>query len=163
MGSVYGLETVPEKRIQNRDGRGDFSECGDVVVFLEERKTEAASKSPLFTSSVWGMAGITTMVVNLAGAFSNLYFLTLRLPKNQFVGTAAVLFFIVNLTKIPLHVFVWKTINKETLLLDLKLVPAVLLGLFCADFYLVKLFKENQYRIFIITVTVIGALAILFK
>ena len=108
------------------------------------------------------MAGITTMIGNLAGAFSNIYFLAMRLPKNVFIGTAAWLFLIVNAIKLPFHIFVWKTISRETLMIDLKLIPGIILGLFIGV-RLVKVIREKFYRKLILILTAIGAILILFR
>ncbi len=86
----------------------------------------------------------------------------MRLPKNEFLGTAAWLFMITNAFKLPFHIFVWKTITKESLLIDLKLLPAIFFGIFLGV-YLVKIINQRQYRRFILVVTAIGAVAILFR
>ena len=108
------------------------------------------------------MAGITTMIGNLAGAFSNIFFLAMRLPKNEFIGTAAWLFFIINLFKVPFHIWSWGTITPETLLVDLKLIPGILIGLF-VGVRLVKIIKEDFYRKMILVLTAIGAILILLR
>ncbi len=54
--------------------------------------------------------GFATMIGNSAGPVFNLYFLAMRLPKKEFIGTGAWLYFIMNLGKLPLQIFVWKTI-----------------------------------------------------
>ena len=74
-------------------------------------------------------AGFTTMVGNLAGAFSNIYFLAMRLPKNAFIGTAAWLFFIINIFKVPFHIWFWQTINKASFFTSLELMPFEIFGL----------------------------------
>jgi len=107
-------------------------------------------------------AGFTTMVGNLAGAFSNIFFLAMRLPKNQFIGTAAWLFLFVNLFKLPFHIFVWKTISIDTLALNLRIFPFVILG-FIGGFQLVKIIKDHQYRKMILILTAFGALMIFFR
>lgn len=107
-------------------------------------------------------AGFTTMIGNLAGAFANIFFLAMRMPKNDFIGTAAWLFFIVNIFKIPFHIFVWKTITPETLALNLRLAPAVFIG-FIVGIRIVKLIKEQQYRQLILALTAIGAILIFFR
>jgi uncharacterized membrane protein YfcA len=107
-------------------------------------------------------AGFTTMVGNLAGAFSNIYFLAMRLPKNQFIGTAAWLFFIINLFKLPFHIYTWKTINFQTVSVNLWLLPAVFLG-FILGLQIVKRIENHQYRKLILIVTAIGALTIFFN
>ncbi len=133
-----------------------------LMVFWDIRKSKTVPKHWTFASGSGILAGLTTMIGNMAGPFTNLYFLMLRLPKNEFVGTAAWLFFITNLFKVPFHVFVWKTITLETLVLNLKLFPALLLGFFIGARVL-KYFNDSHYRKFILIVTAIGAIAILFK
>ncbi|WP_373398457.1 TSUP family transporter [Algoriphagus halophilus] len=94
-----------------------------------------------FASGIGTLAGFTTMVGNLAGPISNIYFLAMRLPKNHFIGTAAWLFLIINVFKLPFHFFVWETISKETLVLDLKLIPGIILG-FILGINIVKRINE---------------------
>ncbi len=67
------------------------------------------------------------MLGNLAGAFSNIYFLAMRLPKNDFIGTGAWIFLIINLFKLPFQVFTG-IISRPLLLTDLALVPFLILG-----------------------------------
>ncbi len=47
------------------------------------------------------LAGITTMMANAAGPVMIIYLIAMRLPKMEFVGTAAWFFFIVNWIKVP--------------------------------------------------------------
>ena len=133
-----------------------------IIIYWDRRKSKTVPMHWSFAGSTGIMAGISTMVGNLAGAFTNLFFLAMRLPKNEFVGTAAWLFLITNLFKLPFHLFVWETISAETLVINLKLLPAILIGLL-TGVKLVKMINEKQYRRFIIVVTVIGAIAILFR
>ncbi|WP_350286689.1 sulfite exporter TauE/SafE family protein [uncultured Croceitalea sp.] len=133
-----------------------------IIVYWDRRTSKTVPTHWTFAGGTGIMAGISTMVGNLAGAFTNLFFLAMRLPKNEFVGTAAWLFLITNLFKLPFHLFVWKTISTESLSINLRLLPAILIGLF-VGVRLVKLISEKQYRRFIIIVTVIGAVAILFR
>ena len=133
-----------------------------LLVLWDIRKSKTVPRHWTFASGSGILAGLTTMIGNMAGPFTNLYFLMLRLPKNEFVGTAAWLFFITNLFKVPFHVFVWKTISAETLVLNLKLFPALLLGFFVGAKVL-KFINDSLYRKFILVVTAIGAIAILLK
>lgn len=137
-----------------------------VSVFLmfwwEYRKSQSVPTHWTFAGFIGSTAGFSTMVGNLAGAFSNLYFLAMRVPKNQFIGTAAWLFLIVNLFKLPFHIFVWETINWDTLAIDLKLLPVVAIGLFIGV-RLVKVIKEPFFRKMILILTAIGACMILFS
>ena len=83
-----------------------------------------------FAGSLGVLAGFTTMIGNLAGAVTNIYFLAMRLPKNVFIGTSAYVFFIINLFKVPFHVYVWETINLGSFLTSLSYFPFLFLGLF---------------------------------
>jgi uncharacterized membrane protein YfcA len=108
------------------------------------------------------LAGITTMIGNLAGAFSNIFFLAMRLPKNEFIGTAAWLFFIINLIKLPFHYFVWGTVNTDSVLIDLRLIPMVIFG-FIIGVRAIALIKDAHYRSMILILTAIGGLLILVR
>lgn len=132
------------------------------MIIMDRRKSTAIPKTRLFSNSMGLLSGFTSMIGNLAGSFSNIYFLAMRLPKNEFIGTAAWLFFIINIFKLPFHIFVWKTISVESLAINLFLVPAIILGFFIG-IKVVKLINNELYRKFIIIVTAIGALILLFK
>ncbi|MET1258586.1 sulfite exporter TauE/SafE family protein [Flagellimonas sp. DF-77] len=133
-----------------------------VLVYWDRMKTKAVPEHWGFAGGIGILAGICTMIGNLAGAFTNIFFLALKLPKNAFVGTAAWLFLITNAFKLPFHLFVWETISTETLEINLKLLPAILVGLVTGVF-LVKKIGEQSYRYFILAVTAVGAVAILFR
>ena len=137
---------------------------GSVIMMYwwDRRKSKVVPTHWAFAGSIGLLAGITTMIGNLAGSFANIFFLAMRLPKNEFIGTAAWLFFIMNLFKLPFHIWSWGTITTETILFDLKLVPAILLGLF-VGVRLVKIIKDDFYRKMILVLTALGAVAILFR
>uniref|UniRef100_UPI0040484088 sulfite exporter TauE/SafE family protein n=1 Tax=Mariniflexile sp. TaxID=1979402 RepID=UPI0040484088 len=73
-----------------------------IMFFMENRKSTAIPTNRWFSNAAGFLAGFTTMIGNLAGPISDIYFLAMRLPKNEFIGTAAWLFFIINLLKYPL-------------------------------------------------------------
>ena len=133
-----------------------------VMIWMDRTKTFGIPKHWAFSSSMGLLSGITSMIGNLAGSFTSIYLLAIRLPKNEFIGTAAWLFFIINVFKLPFHIFVWKTISKETLTLNLLLSPAILIG-FYLGIKLVKVINNNLYRKLVLVVTALGALIILLK
>ena len=133
-----------------------------IMWYFEKLKSTQAPQSKWFSSTAGFLAGFTTMIGNLAGPISNIYFLAVRLPKNQFIGTAAWLFFIINVFKLPFHFFIWKTVTLESLALNLVVVPAILAGFFLGA-KLVKHISNVNYRRFIIIVTALGGLIILFR
>jgi uncharacterized membrane protein YfcA len=137
-----------------------------ITVFMmywwDRKKIKTVPKHWSFSSAIGIVAGITTMVGNLAGAFSNIYFLAMRLPKNHFIGTAAWLFLIVNIIKLPFHIFVWETISKETVLLNVKLLPGIIIG-FLVGIKIISLIKEAFFRKMILVLTALGAILIMFQ
>ena len=102
------------------------------------------------------------MLGNLAGAFSNIYFLAMRMPKNDFIGTAAWVFLVINLFKLPFQIFYWKNITASSLQMDLFLLPALLIGFF-AGLKIVAKIKDDGYRKVILALTLAGAIVIFLK
>lgn len=134
-----------------------------ILMFLSERrKSTTVPKNKLFSWIAGFLAGFTTMIGNLAGPVSNVYFLAMRFPKNEFIGTAAWLFFIINVFKLPFHFFIWKTVTVETLVLNSVLIPAVVVGFFIGV-SIVKLISNLNYRRFILIVTAIGGVILLLR
>ncbi|WP_341216731.1 sulfite exporter TauE/SafE family protein [uncultured Wocania sp.] len=133
-----------------------------IMFYTESRKSTKVPTHKLFSAGTGFLAGFTTMIGNLAGPISNIYFLAMRFPKNEFVGTAAWLFFIINVFKLPFHIFIWKTVTPESLVLNSVLIPAVILGFFLGA-YIVKLISNVNYRRFILIVTAIGGIIMLFR
>lgn len=107
-------------------------------------------------------AGFTTMIGNLAGAFSNLYFLALRIPKKAFIGTAAWMFFFVNIFKLPFHIWSWGTIDEHTIWISLKLFAIIAVG-FALGTQIIERINEQAFRKFILLMTAIGAVVLLFR
>lgn len=113
-----------------------------------------------FAASMGVLGGFATMIGNVAGPIFAIYLLAMHLPKNNFIGTQAWFFLIINISKFPLHIFVWKTITWESLKLDFMLLPGIALGAFLGV-YLVKKIPEKAYRAFVIIVTALSAFLLL--
>lgn len=101
------------------------------------------------------------MIGNAAGPVMSIYFLSMMLPKNSFIGTGAWFFLIINLFKIPFHITIWKTIDLNSFTLDLAMFPAIMIGAFLG-IKVVKIIPEKPYRIFIIVTTALAALKLFF-
>jgi len=133
-----------------------------IMIWMDRTKTIGIPKHWAFSGFMGLLSGITSMIGNLAGSFASIYLLAMRLPKNEFIGTAAWLFFIINVFKLPFHIFVWKTIDTETLRLNSILAPAIILGFFLGV-KLLKVINNALYRKLVLLVTAAGALIILFR
>jgi uncharacterized membrane protein YfcA len=132
------------------------------MIWMERTQRMKVPKHAFFSSFMGLLSGITSMIGNLAGAFTSIYLLAVRLPKNEFIGTAAWLFFIINVFKLPFHIFSWQTVTAESLKVNLFLSPAIALGFF-TGVRLVKLINNDLYRKFILVVTGVGAVFILLN
>ncbi len=113
-----------------------------------------------FTAVAGLLAGFTTMVGNAAGAIMSIYLLSMRLPKNSFIGTTAWFFLVVNLLKIPLQVFFWKNISVGTLTFGALMMPAIAVGALIGITVAGKI-PERGYRIFVMVMTGVAALMLL--
>jgi len=133
-----------------------------LMFYFENKRTVTIPNNIWFAGFSGFLAGFTTMIGNLAGPISNIYFLAMRLPKNEFIGTAAWLFFIINVFKLPFHIFIWKTINKETLVLNSIMIPILIVGFYIGT-RIVKMISNINYRRFILFVTALGGFILLFK
>ena len=115
-----------------------------------------------WTAALLGaLAGFTSMVGNAAGPLMAMYLLAMGLTKNRFIGTGAWFFFAGNLAKVPFHVIFWKTITPQTLLINLAIAPAIILGA-VAGLFLVRHIPERPYRILILVSTAIITVRLFF-
>jgi uncharacterized protein len=133
-----------------------------LLAYSELRGSEVRVKPRWWTSALLGVfAGFATMVGNAAGPIMTLYLFSMGYEKNKFIGTTAWFFFIINLLKVPLHVFVWHSITMETLKVDLYAVPFIIGGV-AVGLLIVKLIKEKPYRVFVLVTTAILSIRLLF-
>lgn len=119
---------------------------------LRQKKGTEIPENHFFAFVMGLVGGFSTMIGNAAGPVFTLYFLSMHLPKKEFIGTSAWLFLIINVGKLPLQALVWKNITMDTLKLDLIAVPVIALGIFLG-IYIVKLLPEKVYRFFVIFAT----------
>jgi uncharacterized membrane protein YfcA len=102
---------------------------GMLLLYLwRQRHAKDQPKSDWRHSSFYGVsAGFATMVANAAGPIMNLYLLSRRLPREEFVATGAWFFFIVNLSKVPVY---WRLelFSRQALWFDAALLPFVIGG-----------------------------------
>jgi len=124
-----------------------------MMIWQDVQKKEPHYPQAWWFAVVAGLAaGFTTMIGNAAGAITSIYLLSMRLPKNAFIGTAAWFFLIVNLLKVPLQVIFWKNISAATLTFDAIMVPAIAIGAALGIVAAGKI-PEKAYRVFVIVMT----------
>ena len=132
---------------------------GIVILVWRDLRSEKIKvpESKWFAAGLGSLGGFATMIGNAAGPVMALYLLSMRLPKNIYIGTGAWFFFIINLSKVPLHIWSWKTITAESFILDLFMIPAIAAGAFLG-IWVVKLLPERVFRIIVIATTLLSAL-----
>lgn len=131
-----------------------------IMIVLEKVKREEVPDNAVFTASTGVVGGFSSMVGNLSGSVMAVYFLSMRLPKNAYIGTTAWLFAALNFFKVPFHLFAWKTINTNTFLLDLLFFPLIIFGAWLG-IIIVRNLSEKTYRWFIIFTTLLAAIMML--
>lgn len=112
-------------------------------------------------SAPYGIAaGFATTVANAAGPVMNLYLLSKRLPKEEFLATGAWFFFIINLSKVP--IYTWHGLfSPRSLLFDALLIPAVALGAVSGR-WLVEHIPERVFEASVVALTVLSTV-LLFR
>jgi uncharacterized membrane protein YfcA len=133
-----------------------------IILLMEFSKKMTIPNNKGFAIGMGLISGFTTMLGNLAGAFSNIYFLALRMPKNGFIGTAAWVFLAMNFFKLPFQIFYWHNITASSIKTDLFLLPALIAG-FWIGIITVARIKDKYYRQVVIVLTLLGAIFIFMK
>lgn len=112
-----------------------------------------------FAASVGIAAGFTTMVANAAGPIMVLYMLAMRLPKMEFIGTAAWFFFLINCFKVPFS-YGLGLINPTSLGIDLRLAPVVIAGAFSGRM-IIPYINQSLFELLALVFTVLAALRLI--
>ena len=134
-----------------------------LMVWQDNRKNKFTVPDYWWFSAIIGMiGGFSTMIGNSAGPIMSIYLLTMYLPKNMFIGTKAWFFMIINVAKVPFHVFSWNTIDLRTFAFDLAVLPAIVIGAFIGV-RVVRLIPEKGYRILVIVTTVVACIIMLTR
>ncbi|MDF2590257.1 MAG: hypothetical protein K0S41_4100 [Anaerocolumna sp.] len=128
--------------------------------------TEVKSKNIAVPSNVWFyilvgiLSGFSSMIGNAAGPIFSVYLLALGFKKNNYMGTNAWFFFIINFTKVPLQVFIWHNIGLKSLSIAAFMIPAVTIGAI-TGFIILKKINDKYFRYLIIGMTAVAALRLL--
>ena len=124
-------------------------------------QTQEAARSWHWTlaAALGVAAGFVTLVANAAGPVMAIYLVAMRLPKMQFVGTAAVFFMLLNLFKVPFMVELG-LITAQSFEFNLLLAPAVLLGALAGRWLLVRINQQVFEKLVLALSAIAGVLLI---
>jgi uncharacterized membrane protein YfcA len=120
-------------------------------------------KAPSFHWSAGAAIGMTagfiTLIANAAGPLMAIYLVAMRLPKMEYVGTAAVFFMLLNLFKVPFMVDLG-LITTQSFSFNLMLAPAVLLGAL-AGRWLLRHVNQNLFEQLVLLLSAIGGILLI--
>jgi uncharacterized membrane protein YfcA len=105
-------------------------------------------------------AGFITLIANAAGPLMAIYLIAMRLPKLQYVGTAAVFFLLLNLFKVPFMVDLGM-ITARSFEFNLMLAPAVLAGIL-AGRWIVMHINQSLFEKMVLGLSAVGGLLLIF-
>jgi hypothetical protein len=106
------------------------------------------------------LAGVTTMMANAAGPVMIVYLLAMKLPKLEFVGTAAWFFFVVNWLKVPFSASL-ELMTVESLKLDLLMLPFIATGA-VVGILVLKRIPQKAFNIVVQILAAAAAIKLLF-
>lgn len=135
--------------------------CLALLIYIERKGDNfKIPKGMWFYSFIGVVAGFTSMIGNAAGPIFSVYLLAMGFKKENFLGTTAWFFFIINLSKLPLQMIFWNNITVKSVMLDFTMLPAIALGAFLGV-VIIKRIKEKPFRVLIIVMTAFAAIRLL--
>lgn len=135
--------------------------CLFILIYIEWKgETLKVPKTTWFYTLAGILCGFTSMIGNAAGPIFSVYLLAMGLKKNNYMGTAAWFFFMLNLSKMPMQIFIWHNISLKTISVTFVIIPAIALGALFGALVIKKL-NEKLFRVIILTVTALAALKLL--
>lgn len=138
-----------------------------VLVMVAVHVWRKAGKGPPLAPSwtlgaVYGLvAGFATTIANAAGPVMTVYLLSMSLPKDEFMGTGAWFFLMVNLSKIPAYLLLSPPIiTGASLMSDLCVLPGILVGALSGR-RIYELMPQIWFERVVLTLTVLSAVFLL--
>ena len=135
--------------------------CLIILLYMERRGNAAKVPNGVWFYGLTGvLCGFASMIGNAAGPIFSVFLLAKGFKKDNFLGTTAWFFFIVNVAKVPMQMAVWHNIHLKTLLMTVIMIPAIAVGAILGAF-LIKKINEKPFRIIILVVTALSAIRLL--
>lgn len=113
-----------------------------------------------FGTAAGVLGGFATMLANAAGPVIQLYLMARRVPKMELIGIGARFFLLINLLKVPLNARL-ALITEESLMDNLKLLPAVAVGIFGGK-WLLQHVPQVAFEWMIVIFSTIAGLRMIF-
>jgi uncharacterized membrane protein YfcA len=123
-------------------------------------KVELKAESHVLAAAIGILAGVFTMLANAAGPVMTIYLLSMGLSKEEFIGTGAWFFFIINLFKLPFSVALG-LVTWSSLGVNLALLPLVLAGSL-AGVLVMKRIPQRAFNVLAQILAVAGGIRLFF-
>lgn len=130
-----------------------------IILVYTEMKGERLNvpKKFWFYALIGILVGFASMIGNVAGPIFTLYLLASDFKKNDFMGTTAWFFLIINLAKVPLQIFVWHNITMKSILLAGGMIPAITIGAL-VGVAIIKKLDDKFFRNIVIAITALATI-----
>lgn len=136
--------------------------CLFILLHMDTKKETIHVSNSFFIYIISGiLTGFTTMIGNASGPIFTIYLLTMGFKKEEYLGTTAWTFLIINLIKIPLQIFFWKCITPNTLFVNAVLIPVITIGAILGAIVINKI-NERIFHNVILVMTAIAGIRLLF-
>lgn len=124
--------------------------------------------APWAIAATGSAAGFATTVSNAAGPVMGIYLTGIGMPKEQFMGTTAWYFLLINLSKVPVYLLL--TLHQParpfatvlSLQFVLALCPMILLGVFVGRWALPRI-PQSQFDALVLTLAAASAIKLIFS
>ncbi len=128
------------------------------LLHLLERQfgEKLAPRSTAGAAAAGMAAGFATTVSNAAGPIMTMFMAAQRISKEAFMGTIAWYFFTINLCKVPIYA-ANGLFTRESLLIDLLAIPAILAGVFWGKWLLPRI-SQQAFDGVTVTFAIAGAI-----
>jgi len=156
----FALRAVSDEQLQPIIGG---IVLGMLAVNWWQNRGEVEKKVPhqwWFVAGVGILAGVATMMANAAGPIMIIYLLAMRLPKMEFVGTAAWFFFVVNWLKVPFQANL-ELMTIESVKLNLAMLPFIAAGAIIGILVLKKI-PQKAFKIVVQLLAAAAAIKLFF-
>ncbi|MDX8335821.1 sulfite exporter TauE/SafE family protein [Candidatus Cetobacterium colombiensis] len=127
-----------------------------IIFFLKKYENKLTKLSWIF--GIFG--GASSYLANVSGPIFNIYLLSYKQDKDNFIGTRAIFFTAINIIKLFMYIFIFKNINTFTISRGAIAIPTIFLGVFLAK-KLLKIMSQQKFNTTIILLGLIVALKML--
>ncbi|MDN5352718.1 MAG: uncharacterized protein PWQ12_1639 [Clostridiales bacterium] len=135
--------------------------CLGLLLYLERKGNDVKIPNGIVVSAIAGLlSGFTSMIGNAAAPIFSVYLLAMGFTKNNFMGTSAWFYLLLNALKMPFQIFLWHNITFAGFKLALVMIVPILIGATIGIFTLKRL-NERVFRYIIMIMTAFAAVKLL--